>query len=118
MISSREGYEISNIIRDFKRYTATRITEFLVQDSERLFLSVFRRAGIKQGTKIKIWQDDFHPVAIVSEKWFYEKMSYMHENPVRKGFVRNPEDWKYSSARNWIRDEHDVIFLDLDRVFN
>ena len=40
----------------------------------------------------------------------------MHDNPVRKGFVLCPEDWKYSSARNWIMDKHDVITLDLDQL--
>jgi len=37
----------------------------------------------------------------------------MHFNPVRKYFVSKPEDWKYSSARNWYHDDHSVISLDL-----
>jgi putative transposase len=116
MVSSRENCDLSGIIRDFKRYTSTQMTTLLEQDNERLLLHIFRKAGKSQGTKIKIWQDEFHPVAIISEKWFNEKMAYMHDNPVRKGFVVNPEDWKYSSARNWILDKHDVIFLDLAQL--
>jgi putative transposase len=114
VVSSREGYDLSSIIRDFKRYTSTQITKLLEQDNERLCLHIFRKSGKRQGTRIKIWRDDFHPVAITSEKWFYEKMEYMHYNPVRKGFVSRPEDWKYSSARNWILDNHEVISLDLN----
>ena len=116
MVSTREGFELPDIIRDFKRHTATKITGLLEQDNEKLLLYIFRKAGQKQGTKIKIWQDDYHPIAILSDKWFHEKMNYMHNNPVRKGFVTNPEDWKYSSARNWILGEHDVIILDMDQV--
>jgi REP element-mobilizing transposase RayT len=116
MVSNREGCDLSGIIRDFKRYTSTQITKLLEEDNERLFLHIFRKAGEGQGTKIKIWRDEYHPVAIMSEKWFYEKMAYMHNNPVRKGFVLSPEGWKYSSARNWILDKHDVISLDLDRL--
>jgi putative transposase len=47
--------------------------------------------------KHKIWQDEYHPVAITSEKWFRHKMEYMHNNPVQKGFVERSEDWKYGS---------------------
>lgn len=94
MVSSREGYHLSDIIRDFKRYTSTQISKLLEQDNERLLLHIFRKAGKGQGTKIKVWQDEFHPVAMISEKWFYEKLAYMHDNPVRKGFVLHPEDWK------------------------
>ena len=116
MAASKEGFELPDIMRDFKRYTATKITELLEEDNERLFLHLFRKAGEWQKTKIKVWQDEYHPVAIMSEKWFREKMEYIHANPVRKGFVVNPEDWKYSSARNWILDKHDVITLDLDQL--
>jgi len=44
--------------------------------------------------------------SLYSEKWFYQKLNYLHENPVRKGFVTKPEDWKYSSAKNWLLDDH------------
>jgi hypothetical protein len=32
-------------------------------------------------------------------------MDYIHENPVRKGFVRLPEQWRYSSAGYWLYGE-------------
>ncbi len=41
-------------------------------------------------------------------------MESIHHNPVHKGYVKDPEDWKYSSARNRILDKHNVISLDLD----
>jgi hypothetical protein len=33
----------------------------------------------------------------------------MHYNPVRKGFVEHPDQWKYSSARNGLMDAHGII---------
>ncbi|HMR82591.1 MAG TPA: hypothetical protein PKE30_05650 [Niabella sp.] len=30
------------------------------------------------------------------------KLNYIHENPVRAGLVKNPEDYIYSSASNYI----------------
>ena len=29
------------------------------------------------------------------------RMNYIHENPVRSGIVEKPEDYMYSSARNY-----------------
>jgi putative transposase len=116
MVSCREDCNLSGIIRDFKRYTSTEIIKQLENDNERLLIHIFRKAGKNQRTKIKIWQDEYHPIAILSDKWFAEKMNYMHNNPVRKGFVKKPEEWKYSSARNWILGIHDVVSLDLNQL--
>jgi len=30
-----------------------------------------------------------------------EKIRYIHENPVKRGYVDQPEHWRYSSARNY-----------------
>ena len=116
MVSTNEGCELSSVMRDFKRHTSSKIAELIESNNEKMLLYLFQKAGEKKGSKMKIWQDDYHPVAIVSEKWFYEKLNYMHNNPVRKGFVMEPEDWKYSSARNWYQDNHEIISLDLDQL--
>ena len=34
-----------------------------------------------------------------------QRIEYIHQNPVRTGWVDNPEDWVYSSARNYLGDE-------------
>ena len=116
VVSCKEGSNLSDIMRDFKRHTSKSMADSLENDNERLFLYVFRKAGEKEGkgSRYKVWQDEFHPEAIYSDKWFYQKLNYLHENPMRKGFVTKPEDWKYSSARNWLLDDHTVITLDLD----
>jgi hypothetical protein len=31
----------------------------------------------------------------------WEKINYIHNNPVKEGLVKNPEDWCYSSASNY-----------------
>jgi hypothetical protein len=42
------------------------------------------------------------------------KLEYIHNNPVKVGLVTNPEDYKYSSARNYVLDDHSVIEVDTD----
>ncbi|MFT5145513.1 MAG: putative transposase, partial [Polaribacter sp.] len=39
------------------------------------------------------------------------KIDYIHNNPIASGFVVNPEDWKYSSARNF---QDDTTILEID----
>jgi len=47
----------------------------------------------------------FDDIIIVSQKQFWTKLNYIHENPIRKCLVNNTVDWKWSSARFWLYDE-------------
>ena len=38
------------------------------------------------------------PKAIGNEDSLIQKINYIHENPVRRQYVKNPEDWMWSSA--------------------
>jgi hypothetical protein len=31
-----------------------------------------------------------------------QKIAYIHDNPVKRGYVDLPEHWRYSSARNYL----------------
>jgi hypothetical protein len=44
----------------------------------------------------------------------HQKLNYIHNNPVEAGFVGNPEDYLYSSARNYynLPALFDVILVD------
>lgn len=39
---------------------------------------------------------------------FRERLDYMHLNPVRKGLVRQPYDWRWSSYNNFALDKEQV----------
>lgn len=115
LTSNTEDTNLSNIMRDFKHFTSTQIATELENNNERLFLYVFIKAAKarKKKQNYKIWQDEFRPEGIFSEKWFLQKLEYIHNNPVRKGFVTKPEEWKYNSARNWILDDESVVQISL-----
>jgi len=111
--SNTNDTTLSEIVRDFKSYTSKRIRERLMEDNRTHYLKVFKHAAKTLPKQIyKIWQDDYHPIALISNGWFHQKMEYMHHNPVRKGFVELPEHWKYSSARNWLLDDDSIIDID------
>ncbi len=46
----------------------------------------------------------------------HEKIAYMHENPVRRGLVEGPGQWKYSSAANWETGQDKPLRIDRDSV--
>jgi hypothetical protein len=38
---------------------------------------------------------------VISEAVMREKLDYIHQNPVKRGYVDEPEHWRYSSACNY-----------------
>ncbi len=68
---------------------------------------MFAKAGEKQGnvSKYQFWQHHNKPIELWPTKVIKQKLDYIHNNPVVAGFVVNPEEWKYSSARNFQGDE-------------
>ena len=49
----------------------------------------------------QLWENNNHAEVIMTDAFFRQKLGYMHENPVKAGWVENPSDWLYSSARNY-----------------
>ena len=42
----------------------------------------------------------------------HEKITYVHENPVRRGLVTRAEDWRWSSAAPWILGVPEAVPVD------
>jgi putative transposase len=40
-----------------------------------------------------------------------EKLRYMHENPVRRGLVASPEEWRWSSYRAYAYEERGPVLV-------
>jgi REP element-mobilizing transposase RayT len=111
IVSAEPPEHLSEIMRDFNRFTSQRITALLEEAQRTDVLTVIRRAANEEGrgNRYKVWQDGFHPIAIDTADFFQQKLEYLHDNPVRKGFVEQAEHWRYSSARNYILDDHSII---------
>lgn len=65
--------------------------------------SVMERAGKKNSNNSdwQFWQQHNKPLEIKDQEMFDKMLEYIHLNPVMAGFVIKPEDWKYSSARDF-----------------
>jgi putative transposase len=68
-----------------------------------------RKINSTIGGRGSIWQRGFYDYILDSEEKILSRISYIEENPVRKGIVENAEDYEYSSAR--FREEMDIEIL-------
>ena len=102
IISAENPKSIPTIFRDFKRYTSSKISSLLIRDKQSKALRVFREAVDKSSNQeYKVWQSGYHPIGIQSEYFFKQKRNYIHQNPIKKGYVNEPEHWRFSSAGNY-----------------
>lgn len=59
-----------------------------------------------------IWQERFFDNITRRVKTFWEKVEYIHNNPVAAGLAARPEDWKWSSARCHLKMEGAPLVTD------
>jgi REP element-mobilizing transposase RayT len=71
--ATKEGISLSDILRGFKKFTSKKIVEAIEAE------------------------------AVFSYSFFEQKLAYIHDNPVRAEIVEFPEEYLYSSARNYAR---------------
>ena len=95
--------KLSDTIREFKMFTVKQILLAIDSESESRRdwmwnLFEFAAKQHKRNEKYQIWTHENHAELIYSDKFIFQKISYIHENPVRAGIVENPEDYLYSSA--------------------
>ena len=95
--------DLGKEIGDFKSFTARRIIDHLKEQKAQNVLQQLARnkAGFKQDREYQVWQEGSHPQLIQHEEMMRQKVAYIHNNPVKRGYVDNPEHWRYSSARNY-----------------
>jgi putative transposase len=94
-----DGKTISSLMREFKKYTSTRIRQQLETDDRTDLVDELRRSAAGRKQVFKLWMDRFDDVVIKSDRIMRIKVNYIHQNPVRAGLVQKGEEWPYSSAR-------------------
>ena len=106
---------ISDIMRDLKRHSSVEITDYLKNNN--FYNDIFEReaAGLKEQTR-KFWMSSFDDEVIRNQHMFWDKMNYIHKNPVEAGLVLKPEAYKYSSARNYVNNDHSILEVDISQA--
>jgi len=111
MIIGSNNKNMEDIVRDMKSYTSTSLKRMIrehPQESRREWLLwMFERAGKKNGNnkEWQFWQQHNQPIQITTQKMYDDVLDYIHQNPVVSGFVFEAEQWIYSSAKNYAKND-------------
>ena len=85
--------DIIGFIRDFKTYTSKELKKNILITEPNILKLFIDKKG-----EYHFWKSSNMPKLIETEKFYLNKANYIESNPVRKLYVRNPEDWIYTSA--------------------
>lgn len=115
---------MSVFLRDFKKFTARQIINWFLaskKESRKEWVTpIFNSYGQKNSNNelFQVWQPDNRPMQITTSKFAMQKVGYIHLNPVKAGIVDNPEEYLYSSARNYAGRKDYIIEVELlDLIF-
>lgn len=104
MIIRTEKEQMQDIIRDLKKFTSKTIIK-AIQDNpaesrKEWMLRMFEKAGGKNSNnkKYQFWQQHNNPIELYNNEIMDQKLDYLHDNPVKAGFVNEAHQYTYSSA--------------------
>ena len=99
--------KLEHIIRDLKSYTSRHIRKYMEnnpQESRREWmLGMMKNAGEQKSNNrdFQLWQQHNHPIELSTNEITLQRIEYIHNNPVKAGFVELAADWIFSSARDY-----------------
>ena len=98
---------MQSILRDFKSFTSRSIRKEIVKhpkESRREWMTqMMKKAGMenRKNKDWQFWQQNNHPIELCSNSIVDQKLEYLHYNPVSAGYIESPEQWVYSSAKDY-----------------
>jgi putative transposase len=72
--------------------------------------NVARELRLPEGNPF--WLERYYDFNVWSEAKRVEKLRYIHRNPVRRGLVEKPEDWKWSSFLHYATGVEGVVEIE------
>jgi len=121
LIASAKNHDLSGILRDFKKFTCKKLIKAIQENQHESrrdwMLKIFKEHGEhdSRNTTYQFWRQDNQPQELYSPKFVFQKISYIHNNPVNACLVEKPEHYLYSSAKDYSYTRKwgllDVVFL-------
>ena len=133
MIARAKNANLSDVVRDFKKYTSGKLISKIKMEIEiknlpdkdqkrnEMMMDIFEHGGKKQKKKSirQLWQYNNHPEEVYSPKFTLTKIKYIHNNPVEAGLVNRPEQYCFSSAVDYAgkKGPVEVSIINLHNLF-
>ncbi len=109
---------LQDILRDFKKFTSKKLIHAIQENNQESrkewMLSIFKSAGEynSNNTNYQFWRQDNKPIEVFSNAIIDQKLDYLHNNPVEERIVEQPEDYIYSSARDYA-GQKGLLYIEL-----
>lgn len=97
-------------IRDLTAALKSLSARSLIDGSTRF--SFLREMPDTDGSTHQVWQESFKALPLWSEWLIWQKINYIHNNPLKSGLVKSARDYRWSSFRSFFFDESDPIKVD------
>ncbi|PEN07877.1 transposase [Longimonas halophila] len=94
---------LSREVHALKSFTAHRIVDVLSEQKAThvLHLLQWSRRARRPDRTYQVWTAGSYPKQLQTATMTRQKIAYIHDNPVRRGYVDEATHWRYSSARNY-----------------
>lgn len=102
----KEPNRMSDVLRDFKKFTSKQILKSIIEilESRKEWLLdkfAFEAKRTRRAENYKFWKDSNHAIYLNDGIDVWEKVNYIHLNPVKARIVDKEDEYIYSSARNY-----------------
>ena len=104
LIAACDTMPLTKLLGSFKANTTKQLIKLIESNNyesrQKWLLNAFSYFGQKNPHNqiYKIWQEGIYPIHLYGDKIYNQKLDYLHNNPVKAGFVGRAEDYYYSSA--------------------
>ena len=97
-----------DVQRDFLKYTSQRIIRHLERHYPSLLAKLLVQA---KDRKYQVWERNSLGVPLWSDAVLWQKLEYIHDNPVKAGLCNDATEYVYSSARFYLGSNNTWKFL-------
>jgi putative transposase len=108
VLRTRDGAAPAYFERDFKKFTTPSLIKTIEVEMDLRRDWMFQRfeeygKSLRRLEKFLLWQNCSSPLRIENgqPRLLMDRISHIHENPVREGIVDQPESYLFSSARDY-----------------
>jgi len=104
----------SKLLKEFKTFTSKNMRKAIEENAQESrkewILQMMIESGIANSNvkNYQFWQQNNQPIELWSNAVIQQKIDYVHNNPVKSGFVNEPSHWKHSSAIDYVGGKSDV----------
>jgi putative transposase len=110
-----DNERLQQSLADFRKFTGRSLSDYCGSHMPKCFSETLRASAATDRER-RFWQPTRHPESVHSEKFWRQKLDYLHENPCREGLVARAAHWRFSSAAYYVTDGAEMCDVRISAV--